>query len=92
MQHRRTDNMPSDTPTALVRLKLVDWCRINGVSPSSARKARDQGLLATHTDAMGVERLYVEDGEKFLTAGAQRHVRGRAAQLQKQAQAKEGRS
>jgi hypothetical protein len=81
--------MSTDPSTAPVRLKLTDWCRVNGVSPSSARKARDQGLLPTHTDAMGVERVFVEDGEAFLMAGAPRHVRGRAAQLQKQAKAKE---
>jgi len=82
--------MPSDPlengPRAL---RLVDWCRAYGVAPSTARKARDKGLLPTMVDAMGVERVYVTDGDKFLNAGGKRHVRGRAAQLQAQAAAKE---
>ena len=81
--------MPSDPlENGPLVLRLVDWCRLHGVSPSSARKARDMGLLPTMVDALGVERVRLADGEKFLDAGGKRHVRGRAAQLQAQAKEK----
>ena len=68
------------------RISIVELFELKDVRmPEKVSVQLNGGIL----ERSAFESTYVTDGDKFLNAGGKRHVRGRAAQLQAQAAAKE---